>query len=189
MLLIFGLTFAEDTAMFAAWEAVFEANGYSLEELEAATNEIARSSTPPRTRAEHLAEINRIIRQRRRNQGVVNEDLSAKEVFWTCPDCDSCGWVTVPHPKAYVDGVWQPPFWSAAVTCHCLRGIQRLESYRGGDSGIQVPMSLTAYEARFPNWREEWNRFVEGRRKLVKALDLSETTEKLSSRATPNDLP
>lgn len=181
---IFGLTFHEDTAMFAAWEGVFEACGYSVEELQAATSEIAASTSPPSNRAQHLAEINRIIRTKRRNLGQANEDLSrVEEGQDACETCRGCGFVIVPHLKCVVDGVWQSPFWTGAVTCFCVIGQRREHSNRQRlDEGKSAPGSLTFYESRNPNWRRQMESWDEQRRRMVLAIERSVTTDQLLSR-------
>lgn len=178
---MFGMTRLEDAETFAAWRSTFIARGYTFQELTHTTNVIAARTEPLAWRDDHLAEINRIIRDMRqaviRNES--NEAATAKES--KCELCADSGMVIVPHPQFVIDGEWtrngnsQP---TCAVVCSCFRGRrigeQQAEMFNGKRSKMQL--TLEAYEDRVPRYL--WKNLYDQQRLAFIASTRAEATSK-----------
>lgn len=155
---IFGFSGQHDSAMLESWRFVFETAGYSAAELANATQVIASGSllatktqsSIPRTRAENLDAIHRVVRQARRERAITNAAQQRGDDY-RCHVCgDGRGWVTVPHLRSLIDGQWVSPWYSCAVVCLCGLGDKIQESWKD-----KKPMKLANYELRNPNWRQQ----------------------------------
>lgn len=177
----FGLMGDSDAAMFAAWREVFEASGYTAEELHEAAKEIAKS--PPRFRIDHLARIQSRIRERRfalrMQQEQRHEAMPGRE---RCEICEGVGWVVVPHIRFVADGEWIAPWPTMAVACQCFKGQAIVTKAR--DAGIEkyIPMALGWYEGRNPSWFRQLNQRETLRQAEVRAKLASHGADRLHAR-------
>jgi hypothetical protein len=150
---LFGLDGEGETRTLLAWRETFAAQGFTAEELRAASLHLARD--PPRYREEHLRRLQEVIHGRRaavrRSADLLRE---AEESEWVCPHCHACGWASVPHPRFLVEGEWRADgggrLHTVAVLCSCNRG--RREAELHAKAG---PLTLATYELRNPLWREQ----------------------------------
>ena len=149
---IFGMLKPEERQMLNLWRPIFAGCGYTLAELRYATEMIARD--PPKYRGEHLSRIHSVIGELRRKS--VDEEMSALAAigeFEACKNCQSLGWVFVPHPRFIVNWEWitcpgtaYKPL--AAVTCSCDLGVRIASTHQK-----RRPMGLEQYEQRNPDWK------------------------------------
>lgn len=140
---IFNLNTDEHVNMFAEWHRVFQAKGITAAQLEEATDFLAVN--PPKARGVpvavlHLSAITERIKSR---SHVAKQDpLPAWRGRCEIEGCRD-GLVTVPHPKAIVNGQWVKPWYSMGVACYCERG-QSLNARF---------VRLEQYEREVPGWR------------------------------------
>ncbi len=164
--------------MVSAWEDVFEASGFSIQELEGATRIVA--SSPPKWRSDHLLAIQAAIRDARlRRWKAQQEAMNAANEADQCRLCQGTGWAIVPHPKCYVDGKWSASetgaYYTAAVACRCYRGqvkidrVLALSNAEREQKRVQLPLSLGQYERTFPQWESEVEQHELSERKRLKA--------------------
>lgn len=150
----FGMDKPTDLQMAALWEPVFEASGYSCEELDYALQMIARN--PPEYRSEHLRKIHEVIgEQRRRESCDLQAAQDAVDGFEACKLCLSSGIVVVPHIRYVTNGVWntypgrtwKPIF---GVSCRCDLGRRVSACPRR-----VMLMTLDKYDGLNPGWERQ----------------------------------
>jgi hypothetical protein len=161
---MFGLTNEGDMAMLLAWETPFEAAGYTVDELNAATFKM--TSAPPKWRTEHLGAINEAVRQSRSMRKAAEDAKLKSDDRSVCSDCRNSGWVPVPHILEIDNGQWVPGTNgnrnTMAVTCHCNLGKRlcqaRIDYARDAKgpmarSKAWIPMDFEHYIQLNMNWR------------------------------------
>lgn len=154
---LFVMTSEADIALFARWKPLLI--GYDLADCIEASNWIACNAAA-RYRSQHCDLIHdrvRIARQAR-FRAYLNDQAGRGE-----PDCEWChgsGWLSVPHPRYVLDGVWQRygRSWpTLVVPCNCVRGRARTQvvlEIRTQTEGRVSGMTLEEYEMRVPHWAE-----------------------------------
>lgn len=159
---LFALTGQQDVAMANAWSPMLI--DYSLSELKEASNRIARMSPLP-FRTQHLGLLRRSITEAKL-AAQQTQDRANEDKVEICPLCSNSGWVSVPHLKYVIDGVWHPngnyyPVFN--VLCQCSKGqslLNKQRLYRESakdliDTGKRkdpMSMSLEAYRQKNPWW-------------------------------------
>lgn len=146
----FGLDRDSDKEMLGEWASVFSSDGYTPDELDAATT--AMLSNPPRFRNEHLLAIHRSVKASRRPRQPIAEDYIGE-----CVLCGNTAFVVVPHPAYVVNFEWIPPRYTAAVLCSCGLGRwmePRLNDEAGEPGKRPKMLTLTEYVLRVGNWKE-----------------------------------
>lgn len=164
----FGLLSQAELEMVAEWARRFHAEGYSHQELRAAS-EWLTTHEPPRYRADHLdALVRRLKQQRNPPAPPPPEDDPGK-----CTTCRGAKFLVVPrHPM--------PPerWYTRAVVCHrCPLGRWLLERLaKKAPAGVNVyedpRYSLEAYERLNPGWKGQLGLHEEARRAGVRAAAL-----------------
>lgn len=146
---LFGLVTDSDAKMLAEWAALFAAEGYAPDELQAASRWLALND-PPRFRTDHLLRLQDRLRQLRRQACA---PPPVEDTRGTCTTCRGVGRVIVPLllgiPTA--GGSLVPDDGqrrTAAVTCSC--GLGRWFSQQGCEPAM---MTLDQYQAIVPDWR------------------------------------
>jgi hypothetical protein len=162
---LFALGSAQDAALANAWEPMLR--DYSLQELTEASNSLARMEPVP-FRTQHLALLRRKITEAK--LAFQEAQDRANEIQGViCPLCENTGWVSVPHLKYVINGVWQPlgnyyPAYN--VLCSCAKGeslLNKQRIYREDKADLiaackrkdPMSMSLDNYLQKNPFWREQ----------------------------------
>lgn len=149
---LFGLLSPVEVEMVGDWSEHFRSEGYSVAELVAASQALARDA-PPRYRSEHLGALTEALVAGRRP--VTTEP--PREAT-SCGLCDGCGRVSVPNPRT-LDRARHKWTW-LSVTCSCPLGLwwhEHLCSRQPSSPERRVPqpLSLADYEKyHLPDWRE-----------------------------------
>lgn len=152
--IIFGMLKPEERQMINLWRPIFASCGYTLAELQYATDVIARD--PPKYRGEHLERIHTVIGAfRKRKADDEASAMAAIDEYEVCKNCRSTGWVFVPHPRYIVNWEWvmYPGTASkpvAAVTCSCDLGVRISTTHQRKRS-----IGLEQYEERNPDWKKQ----------------------------------
>lgn len=172
--------------MLSHWVALFISNGFTPDELFAATNAIAGDSSPPRYRGEHLNRLQVKLHEAReqlRKERFTEEQKRLKEQYsmsCTCQLCGGTGWVSVPYyndrwklPRIE-NGVWVAPCQTSAVICRCPAGqalVQCVDPKR-------PPARLEDYETLVPHWRVYLDQQRTQRSLLKEARDKAREADK-----------
>lgn len=155
---IFGMMADADLAMFHAWREVFQAAGYSAEELAAATMNIAND--PPRWRVDHLTRIHGYIRAERFRARLAMEKMEEeRHRAVACQLCGGCGYAEVPHLSCIRDCAWREgPRYTMSVCCRCEIGRRKNEAVVNNPRQPAIDqrrrMGLGEYGVHLPNWEE-----------------------------------
>lgn len=159
-----GLNTPDELRSAALWRDVFKAGKYGEDEVRTAglavlANLPALADSPDRFLGKapmHLAAIQRRLRSGRAAGLSHSQEMpTADERLGVCALCGGTGRVSVPHPKAVVNGQWvqvNGRFYSLAVVCDCALGTWLL--YRL-DRGKVKFLLLREYHAGNPRWREQ----------------------------------
>lgn len=139
-----------------AWGPVFTVL-FTPDDLQAATAALVASRGDLQWVADHRrAIIDEVTHARSRARQQRADDAIR------CEMCDGTGWATVPHPGSRPGGGLLPVLRmpaadpagltrTLAVTCCCPAGER---TYAGEEGRERPPLTLTAYETRYPNFRE-----------------------------------
>ena len=186
---MFGFAHANDSAMFSLWFGLFADRGYSPAELRYATDSIAAKTEPLKWREHHLAEINKLIGDRRgayeakRLRDFPEDNYGPSR----CSSCEGSGWVSVPSPRQIVDKRWEPSGMHvhalAVVACNCPQGQKKLDGWDASPSEFQKriprPMMQSYYEQQIcSHWRGLVRDYEEKLAAILKANALSEQADK-----------
>lgn len=177
----------QDFAMLTAWQRVFEIAGYTLAELDAATDAMALA--PPRTRWDHLDSIHANVRLQRRRRLADAEQKRRDEYgesVGQCVLCFDCGTLSVPHPRHIENGRWDFCTF-VSVVCFCWRGrqITQLQTDRFNSAqadrkdkpGDRPALTLQQYERVNPAWKAQMEQHVELKKAEVEAQRRSITAD------------
>lgn len=146
---------------YAIWARLFDAEGWTDDQVVDAVYRTARRSVLPRFAPEHLQAIREELRNIVREQSELRWKESGEI---GCPSCSSVGWICdLPHIEHVIDGRWTQHlgvYYTQAVCCFCLRG-QAIKAavtahwakqpVREGES----PMDIEAYTKRNPNYKQQ----------------------------------
>lgn len=153
---VFGMQDRRELAMLNSWRDFFESDGYSTEELFAATEALTRD--PPRFRSDHLGSIRRGV-ERHRHETRLRRAAERRESAEgdTCPECSGTGFVIVPHRLDVSQGAWVAPYRTFAVQCGC-GAIEHggIDSGASGGPRKRLPLlTLSKYERTIlPDWQD-----------------------------------
>lgn len=150
-----------EAQMFKAWFRLFVTDGYTERELRAATDTIARLEQQPEWRGEHLAAIQRAVREsRRRRRETAASTYRDTRAPSQCEACDDVGMVAgLPQLFEVRDGLWVGHA-TCAVLCRCHAG-QRIgaafasREWPSDRLRERACFSIVEYEAVNPHWREQ----------------------------------
>jgi hypothetical protein len=161
---LFGLSTEADLDAITALDRVFELAGFTIRELEEATDWLSLHS-PSLRHWEHRVAIRDCILQRRAKQSQQLSDQAERQGA-ICPRCSNTGFVIVPDPRSVSDGVWDGVStlgrrYTAAVTCSCSLGERKHQSTTTELAGREKPPTiqrLVDYEQLNPDWTEQVRR-------------------------------
>jgi hypothetical protein len=171
-----------DVKMFIAWRPLLD--GYSLNELRAASNYLASNVQAFRTDHLRLLRLH-IMGKRRDAQHLLDE--ARGEVSNVCDLCGGIGSVLVPHPACIRDGEFGPHPLSgrkeiAAVYCACERGRRGYEIQKtraSEDTRCKVMTCLGQYEIRNPGWMNQWKEYEAEKNAEIEARTLAAKADAL----------
>lgn len=148
---VFSLVSDQDFLIVESWRQIFQDNGFTLPELQAATTWIA-GHCPPRYRTEHLPAIKDSIHKQRAERA--GQEQTPFE--YRCPHefCDGSGWVIVPHWTCVNNGKWHYPYYTLAVYCRCSRGEKIRQSHSSNSRLTRAP-GINEYEKLNPDWFQQ----------------------------------
>jgi hypothetical protein len=146
---------------YAIWTRLFEAEGWTDEQVVNAVYRTARRDVLPRFAPEHLQAIREELRMMFKEQS----DLRRKQADEVgCDACSGTGWICdLPHPEHVVEGRWMQNlgmYYTVAVCCFCMKG-QGIKAFvtahwakqpvREGES----PMCWDSYTKRNPEYKAQ----------------------------------
>lgn len=148
-----------DLAMLDMWRELFDARGFTGEELLRGSMHLAEKE-PKKWRAEHLEFLLTFVSNERLQERIAKQaHEDAKHANDACNICFGSGRVIVPHPSSETRG-------DCLVSCYCFRG-QRFKEEREriiADWNTEKKkrnerpplnvMTLFEYEERFTKWRD-----------------------------------
>lgn len=191
---IFMMNSDADLRTFAAWFNLFVSCGYTLADLNAATDAMALA--PPPDKWGQLEAIHRYARRAATGRRQV-EKQNATAPSVDCLLCRGTGYAMIPHPN-YIDA--NDPLGFTALSralCWCERGrwTESDETRKAGDKPICI--TLRELETKVPNWRDlmgAYEDFMSARvqasaaiaaeDKDEKAMRLSASIDKVQQNAT-----
>lgn len=154
---LYGLS-ERQTLTVAAWvREVFIPGGCTPQELHTAALTVVRGS-PPRFLNEILPALLSAVREARTEELLAREDQERRgggavgPPAERCGDCDGSGWAIVPYHPQPERAALKGYLATHAVLCGCDAG-RRLSK------GSRASMTLAAYEAGNPDWREQSHRW------------------------------
>jgi hypothetical protein len=165
-------------AMLRIWWPAFAAAGFVESDFAASLPRLVTGESVPNWPREHLAAVNRELRQARDRRTRRAESPAGAPEGTRCRFCEWTGWVEVPHPACVKDGTWQPPYTRACVACtRCGPGSRK---YRAAcELAKEPPLTLDHYELRHDAaWAEHLAERDEAERLMRRAV---EATESVSS--------
>jgi len=177
---MFGMTRDTERAMFTEWYNVFRAAGYTLAELNAATQVIGMD--PPKYRDGHLRALHDAIRNARVDK-MRNHQREAVDDRGACTTCRGSGLVCgLPHPRHI--GPEHPGGFGAtcAVYCHCALGVWKVNQWENQTPEYKAKCKRTATMAEYmhevPDWRGMVERMRQYERSYQKARSVTEEADK-----------
>lgn len=177
---MFGMTRDTERAMFVEWFNVFTTAGYTLAELNAATQVIGMD--PPRFRDGHLRALHDAIRNARVDR-VRNQQREVSDERGTCTTCRGVGMVCgMPHPDHI--GPEHPGGYGATcvVYCHCPLGTWKVDQWESRPMEFKDKHKRTAtmaeYTARVPDWRGMMERMRRYDQSCQRARSVTEEADK-----------
>lgn len=146
---------------YAIWARLFDAEGWSHEQVTDAVYRVARRNVLPQFAPQHLQAI------REELLAAAREIRELRKRHFDSVDCGTChsvGWVTeLPHLEHVKEGRWHTDmgvYYTQSVCCSCGKGqsiktavaaLWSKELVREG----QFPMDLLEYLRRNPGYREQ----------------------------------
>jgi hypothetical protein len=153
---LFGNKSSEWEETYIAWNDLFAAEGFTKDQLEAATIAVAKRFKVPVFASEHLNALREELRDIRK-MDYERALRAARTMSPPCPDCQNQGMIHVPDPKHIsACGEWDAltdPFEATTITAIC-DGCQvaRLMGYQG--------QLISQYTTQVPNWRNLLARYL-----------------------------
>lgn len=157
----FGLLTDGEREMVHAWRTYFEAEGFTIAELQQAS--WSMMAAPPKWRTDHLQRIQDAIVGSRMKQAQAEreaEDEAAK-----AQDCTRCqlmpGYIIVPSPSCIRGDRIIRPYTESLVTCDCTTGRRLFNAHQASfqdadfmkkSPAFRPPASIDQYERRYPHW-------------------------------------
>jgi hypothetical protein len=156
-----------------AWGAVF-CQLFTEGELHAATRDLMADVNAPKWVDDHRKAIIQAVKRLREAERPRLIEGSR------CPDCDGCGWRSVPHPGSRPEGGLNPVLREPAddplgvnrelaVTCGCTVGVRTYDAERGHE---RTPLTFLAYTRKYPNYLA-----VDHLREMVRRAERATPTE------------
>ncbi len=177
---IFGFS-ADEANMLVSWVKMFAREGFTPEELVAATNRLALAADPV-WRRDHCNALVSLVRDGRKKaiQAPPMPDDRGRHDL-----CGGTGLVIVPHPKTLRGETEQ--WYNFAVTCTCPLGLWKAECFKEyhesknkkrAKNDQKASLSYADYCLEFMNWRDyvaEHEQLMQSRRE---ASSISESRDR-----------